>query len=216
MDYDGDIVMGDFPGDLPIHPEVPTQSSLADFTLTFGKFKGKRLCEVPRWYLQWLPNISDPSPTFTAALAYALGASSFTEMEIDWNAPSISAAPDKFHQWRKLNEGERKSRDTALWISTTDTMKYFSLTDEILRVMNVRRVEELSNDEPSQTNAKYDKPFQKNVANVQRYALYHIYDLAQVYMTRGEVDFALRKYMNERLRGIGQDSPRKTAGSRFY
>jgi len=215
MDYDGDIVMSDF----PLHPEVPqlpTQSSLADFTLTFGKFKGKTLCEVPTWYLQWLPNITDPSPAFTTALAYALAASSFTEMEIDWNPPSISAAPDKFHQWRKLNEGDRKSGDTALWISNIDTMKYFSLSDEILRVMKVMKVEELSNDEPSQTNAPNDKPFQNKVTNVARYALYHIWDLAQVYMTKGEVDSALRKYMNERLRGNVQGSPRKRGGSGFY
>jgi len=215
MDYDGDIVMSDFPLD-PEVPQLPTASSLGDFTLTFGKFKGKTLREVPKWYLQWLPNITDPSPTFTAALAYALAASSFTEMEIDWNPPSISAAPDKFHQWRKLKEGNRRSGDTALWISNSDAMKYFSLSDEILRVMKVMKVEELPNDESSQTNAPSYRAFQMKATNVARYALYHIWDLAQVYMTKGEVDFALRTYVNERLRGIVQGSPRKTEGSRFY
>lgn len=192
MDYEGDTVMGDYPPE-PDLPKPRTQSSLADFTMTFGKFEGKKICELPSWYLHWLCNISYPSPAFTAALTYALAASSFSEMEIDWYPPSISAAPADFHQWKKLNkERMPKSMDTALWITSNDVKEYFCLSDEILRVQKVPR---LPNDESS---------------TVPRYALYHIWHLAQVYMTRGEADFVLRKYMSERLRGEG--SPRKGGG----
>ncbi|KAH8794327.1 hypothetical protein F5882DRAFT_516070 [Hyaloscypha sp. PMI_1271] len=109
---------------------------------------------TPSW-AAILPNllidgITDPSPAFTAALTYALAASSFSEMEIDWYQPAISAAPDIFHQWRKLNGGKPKSTDTALWITTNDTKEYFYLGDEILQVMKVLK---FPNDESPQTNA---------------------------------------------------------------
>ena len=52
MDYEGDVI-GDFPLD-PEVPQLPIQPGLADYTLTFGKFKDKTLSEVPTWYLKWL------------------------------------------------------------------------------------------------------------------------------------------------------------------
>ena len=103
--------------------------------------------------------------------------------------------------------------DTALWMTSNDVKEYFYLGDEILRVQMVPR---LPNDESSQTNGHKPmnyNPSPKKFTTVPRYALYHIWHLAQVYMTKGEVDFAFRKYMSERLRGEG--SPRKGAGSRF-
>jgi hypothetical protein len=203
VDPEGDTVMGDYPPE-PNIPQLQTQSSLANFTMTFGKFKGEKICELPSWYLNWLPNISDPSPTFQAALTYALTATSFSEMEIDWYPPSITSAPDKFHQWRMLDqEGKSKSADTALWITGNDIKEYFCLSDEILRIQLVPK---LPNDEPSQTNASKPPNYQsspKRFTNVPRYALYHIWNLAQVYMAEGEVDFALWRFMNERLRGKG-------------
>jgi hypothetical protein len=206
MDHEGDTVMGDYPPE-PSTPQLQIQPPLADFTLTFGKFKGRRLCDAPMWYLNWLTDgITDPSPTFTAALTYALAASSFSEMEIDWYPPALSAAPDKFHQWRKLNDGKLKSTDTALWITTNDTKEYFYLGDEILQVMKVPK---FPNDEPPQTNATNNISPRKTLNNVARYGLYHIWDLAQVYITKGEADAALRRFMNERPRGMGGGSPRK-------
>ena len=206
--------MADYPPE-PSMPQILTQSSLANFTMTFGKFKGEKICELPSWYRNWLPNISNPSPTFQAALAYALAATSFSEMEIDWSPPSIFAAPDKFYKWRMLNqEGRSKSTDTALWITGNDIKEYFYLSGEILRIQMVPK---LPNHDPSQTNAPKPPNYQsspKKFTTVPRYALYHIWSLAQVYMTKGEVEVALRRYMSERLRGEG--SPRKTEGLRFY
>lgn len=209
MDSDGDIVMGDVRFE-------QTQPSLADYIMPFGKFQGEKLCEVPSWYLHWLPNITDPTPTFAAALTYALAATSFTEMEIDWYPPPISAAPDDFHQYEKIKkEGKPKSPYTALWITKTNTMKYFYVSDEILRVMGV---EKLPNEDPSETNMwkspKYGSP-EKKYAPTARYSLYHIWSLAQVYMTKGEADFVLRKYKNEVLRKDVQGSPRKL-GTGFH
>jgi uncharacterized protein (DUF3820 family) len=214
MDYDGDIIMVDSPPEAKI-PQLPIQSSPANFIMTFGKFKGEKICELPSWYLQWLPNISDPSPSFQAALTYALAMTSFSEMAIDWYPPPLSSAPEKFHQWRMLNqEGKSKSTETALWITSNDIKEYFCLGDEVLRLQMVPR---LPNDEPYRVNLPTPPNYKsspKKFTNVPRYALYHIWNLAQVYMTKGEVDFALRRYMSERLRGEG--SPRKSGGLRFY
>ncbi len=136
-------------------------------------------------------------------------------MAIDWYPPSISAAPDEFHQWSKLNkEGKPKSTETAIWVTSNNIKEYFFLGDEILRVQMVPR---LPNDEPSRMNApdSFDNKYSpRKYSAVPKYALYHIWHLAQVYMTKGEVDFALRKYNSEILRGEG--SPRKGGGSRFY
>src|SRR5450756_345433 len=57
----------------PFEPDVPQlqmKSFLADFTLTFGKFRGKKLFEVPTWYLQWLTIVTktkDLAQTFASA-----------------------------------------------------------------------------------------------------------------------------------------------------
>jgi uncharacterized protein (DUF3820 family) len=216
MDYEGDIVMGDSPPEANV-PQLPTQFSLANFTMTFGKFKGERICELPSWYLHWLPNISDPPPTFQAALTYALAATSFSQMAIDWYPPPLSSAPDKFHQWRMLNqEGKSKSTDTALWITSNNTKEYFYLSDEILQV---QMVPTLPTDEPSSTNMSTSPNYKsspKRYTTIRRYALYHIWNLAQVYMAKGEADAALRKFMNERPRGMGGWSSRKIGGSGFY
>lgn len=159
---------------------------LADFTLTFGKFQDKKFCEVPVWYLQWLTNfIADPYPYLSATLEDALDDCILMDegMPVDWKPPSISTAPDKFHQVRKLMEGERKSMDTALRIGEIDTMVYFSLSEQILKTI---KAEELRSATPLQTNVAW-------------YSLYHIWDLAKVYMTEGEADTALNNFLNKSL-----------------
>lgn len=127
-------------------------------------------------------------------------------MEIDWYLPANSVAPDKFHQWRKLNDGKPKSTDTALWITTNDTKEHFYLGDEILQVMKVPK---FPNDEPPKMNATNNISPRKTLNNVTRYGLYHIWDLVQVCITKGDADAALRRFTNERRRVMGGGSPRK-------
>jgi hypothetical protein len=121
-------------------------------------------------------------------------------MEIDWVPPSLSNAPKDFYQWGKRADGEGKGAYTAIWITNTDAMRYFSLSDDILEVMKVPTV-------PTYNSSQPDIP---------RYALYHIWDLAKLYMTEGEADAAWRKFLNDRLRGIGPgNSPGKGRVPRF-
>ncbi|PMD64610.1 uncharacterized protein K444DRAFT_608962 [Hyaloscypha bicolor E] len=59
MDHEGDAVMGDYPPE-PNIPQLPTQSPLANYTTTFGKFKGEKICELPPystplWYSLRVP-----------------------------------------------------------------------------------------------------------------------------------------------------------------
>jgi hypothetical protein len=202
MAYDDDVVMGeDFvPQEVP---QPPTQGFGPDFVLTFGKHEGEKLSDVPKSYLRWLSNnVTRQSPIFTASLRVVLEASTGMEMELDWNPPPLHAAPDDFHQYRKLPAGLRKCTETALWITNIDALKYFSLSEEILRVVNVPTLPECNS-----------SPTKRKVA---RYALYHVWDLSKMYIKAGEADAALRKFLNERPRGMGEGSPRKNGEYRAY
>lgn len=201
MAYDGDVVMGE---DFVPHkaPQPPAPGFGPDFVLTFGKHEGEKLSDVPTSYLRWLSNnITRQSPIFTASLKVVLEASTGMEMELDWSPPPLHAAPDDFHQYRKLAVG-RKCTETALWISSIDTLKYFSLSEEILRVVDVPTLP-----------GYYSSPTKRNVA---RYALYHVWDLSKMYIKAGEADAALRKFLNERPRGMGEGSPKKNGEYRAY
>ena len=93
--------------------------------------------------------------------------------------------------------------DTALWITANDMKGYFYLSDEILRVQMVPRFAKRRTFFDKHANVAKLQFFSEGITTISRYALYHIWNLAQVYMTKEEADAALRKFMNERPRGNG-------------
>jgi uncharacterized protein (DUF3820 family) len=188
MAYDGDITMGESSLQ-PEAPQAPTHhTSGADYVLTFGRHKGQKLSQVPTSYLRWLSeNVTYPAPVLTAAL-FDLGFTKdvTTFMEVDWIPTPLPDVPEGFHEWRKL-QGGLKSEDTVMWITRSDTERYFNLSDEILQIQQV----------PKLPSSKI------YVASGSRYALHHVWDLARVYFRREAADEFLTEFWNDK-RGISK------------
>lgn len=164
-----------------IQPGVPqsaAQTRGANFVITIGKHTGKKLSEIPTSYLHWLADnpTYKPSPELrTALIDFGISSTSTEPMPLplnarNWNPPLVQCAPSIFY------EGFTKE---ALWITTGDAKRFFSFSEENLRV-----VPTLPSDPAYKT----------------RYWLYHVWDLARVSKGLNEAQRGLVEFLNKNRR----------------
>ncbi|KAE9380758.1 hypothetical protein N431DRAFT_135363 [Stipitochalara longipes BDJ] len=160
-----------------------TAQDAGNFILAFGKYKGIKISEVNRSYLEWLSTSTfDPGADCRAAVrSYLSSPSSFTPATSSSPLPRLQEKLDLSRIIKAPPRFRDRTTNGYIWIKQTDAKQYFDLSDTIL---NPRVVPDID--------------FQNSAPHDPRYWLFTVWDLARIHKGRVEADKVLGEILDKR------------------